>query len=145
MSELENIFILLDILSFERKCFIITFHISWKIHIVLKLVLEAERSYFVVLYLRLEIVLNWVMGVIFLPCNKQTNVKSDNVYYNIITMFVFQKFDLHRILALGIMNKHPHNHSYVQSRILSSSAKICFRIEYFYRKSMINTSYISNV
>ena len=82
-------------------------------HIVLKLVLEAERSYFVVLYLRLEIVLNWVMGVIFLPCNKQTNVKSDNVYYNIITMFVFQKFDLSRILALGIMNKHPHNHSYV--------------------------------
>ena len=53
------------------------------------------------------------MGVIFLPCNKQTNVKSDNVYYNIITMSVFQKFDLSRILALGIMNKHPHNHSYV--------------------------------
>ena len=58
-------------------------------------------------------VLNWVMGVIFSPCNKQTNVKSDNVYYNIITMFVFQKFDLSGILVLGIMNKHPHNHSYV--------------------------------
>ena len=53
------------------------------------------------------------MGVIFSPCNKQTNVKSDNVYYTIITMFVFQKFDLNGILALGIMNKHPHNYSYV--------------------------------
>ena len=114
MSELENIFILLDITSkLWKKFSLITFHNLWKMYIVSNLVLEADRSYFVVLYLRLEIVLNWVMGVIFSPCNKQTNVKSDNVYYNIITMFVFQKFDLSGILVLGIMNKHPHNHSYV--------------------------------
>ena len=40
-------------------------------------------------------------------------LKSDDVYYNVITMFAFSKFfDLSRILTLGIIQL-PHNQAYV--------------------------------